>query len=107
MFEKFEKLVNLALAEGFEKAEVYASAVGSFSVGIYEGHIENYSVAKRAGLSLRGLLNGQMGYASTESDDESEYAELVARARRTQRFLNLRTSSFSMTELKSSTGFRR
>ena len=94
MFEKFEKLVNLALAEGFEKAEVYASAVDSFSVGVYEGHIENYSVAKRAGLSLRGLLNGQMGYASTESDDESEYAELVARAKENAEVLESQDEQF-------------
>ena len=94
MFEKFEKLVDLALAEGFEKAEVYASAVGSFSVGVYEGHIENYSVAKRAGLSLRGLLNGQMGYASTESDDESEYAELVARAKENAEVLESQDEQF-------------
>lgn len=81
MFEKFEKLVQLALDAGFEKAEVFATASDSFSVQVYEGAIEDYRVQKRAGIALRGLLSGQMGYASTEVDDESEYADLVARAK--------------------------
>lgn len=81
MFEKFEKLVNLALEQGFEKAEVFATASDSFSVQVYEGAIEDYSVEKRVGIALRGLMNGQMGYASTEIDDESEFADLVSRAK--------------------------
>ena len=81
MFEKFEKLVQLALDAGFEKAEVFATASDSFSVNVYEGQIEDYRVQKRAGIALRGLMNGQMGYASTEIDEESEYADLVARAK--------------------------
>ena len=39
MFEKFEKLVQLALDAGFEKAEVFATASDSFSVQVYEGAI--------------------------------------------------------------------
>ena len=81
MFKKFEKLVELALSAGFEKAEVFATASESFSVNVYEGQIEDYRVQKRAGIALRGLMNGQMGYASTEVDEESEYADLVARAK--------------------------
>ena len=81
MFEKFDKLVKLALEAGFEKAEVFATASDSFSVNVYEGQIEDYRVEKRAGIALRGLMNGQMGYASTEVDEESEYADLVARAK--------------------------
>ena len=81
MFEKFDKLVKLALEAGFEKAEVFATASDSFSVNVYEGQIEDYCVEKRAGIALRGLMNGQMGYASTEVDEESEYADLVARAK--------------------------
>ena len=65
MFEKFEKLVQLALDAGFEKAEVFATASDSFSVQVYEGAIEDYRVQRRAGIALRGLLGGQMGYAST------------------------------------------
>lgn len=81
ILEKFEKLVRLALDAGFEKAEVFATASESFSVQVYEGAIEDYRVQRRAGIALRGLLNGQMGYASTEVDDEGEYADLVARAK--------------------------
>lgn len=81
MFEKFESLIKLALEAGFEKAEVFATASDSFSVSVYESQIEDCRVQKRAGIALRGLLNGQMGYASTEIDEESEYADLVNRAK--------------------------
>ena len=94
MFEKFEKLVQLALAAGFEKAEVFATASDSFSVNVYEGQIEDYRVQTRAGIALRGLLGGQMGYASTEVDEESEYADLVARAKENAQLLESKDIQF-------------
>ena len=94
MFEKFEKLVKLALDAGFEKAEVFATASDSFSVNVYEGQIEDYRVEKRAGIALRGLLGGQMGYASTEIDEESEYADLVARAKENAQLLESKDVQF-------------
>ena len=94
MFEKFDKLVKLALEAGFEKAEVFATASESFSVNVYEGQIEDYRVEKRAGIALRGLMNGQMGYASTEVDEESEYADLVARAKENAMLLESKDVQF-------------
>ena len=94
MFEKFEKLVQLALVAGFEKAEVFATASDSFSVNVYEGQIEDYRVQTRAGIALRGLLNGQIGYASTEVDDESEYVDLVARAKENAQLLESKDVQF-------------
>lgn len=94
MFEKFEKLVQLALDEGFDKAEVFATAQESFSVSVYEGEVEDYRVEKRAGIALRGLFGGQMGYASTEVDEEDEYADLVRRAKENAQLLESADEQF-------------
>lgn len=94
MMDKFDKLMDLARQEGFEKAEVFAAGQDSFSVGVYEGKIEDYRVEKRAGLALRGLIGGQMGYASSEVDEESEYPDLVRRAKENAQVLESADEQF-------------
>jgi PmbA protein len=94
MLEKFEKLVKLATDAGFDKAEVYATAQSSFSVSVFEGQIEDYRVEKSAGIALRGLYGGQMGYASTQVDDENEYADLVRRAKENAQVLESQDEQF-------------
>ena len=72
-----EKLLKAALEAGIEAAEVYDAARDSFRAMSHNGEVDNYSVASRAGLSLRGLYQGKMGYAATEADDEEAIAQLV------------------------------
>ena len=72
-----EKLLKAALDAGVEAAEVYSSSHDSFRAMSKGGEVSNYSVASRSGLSLRGLYQGKMGYASTEADDEEAIAQLV------------------------------
>ena len=72
-----EKLLKAALDAGIEAAEVYDAAHDSFRAMSHNGEVDNYSVASRAGLSLRGLYQGKMGYAATEADDEEAIAQLV------------------------------
>ena len=72
-----EKLLKAALDAGIEAAEVYASSKDSFRAMSHNGEVDNYSVASRSGLSLRGLYKGKMGYASTEADDEEAIGQLV------------------------------
>lgn len=70
-------LLQAALDAGIEAAEVYASSRDSFRAMSHNGEVDNYSVASRSGLSLRGLYKGKMGYAATEADDEEAIAQLV------------------------------
>lgn len=72
-----EKLLKAALEAGIEAAEVYTSGNDSFRAMAHQGEVDNYSVSSRSGLSLRGLYQGKMGYASTEAYDEDAVAMLV------------------------------
>lgn len=72
-----KQLLQAALDAGIEAAEVYTSASDSFRAMSHNGEVDNYSVASRSGLSLRGLYQGKMGYAATEAYDEDAIAQLV------------------------------
>ena len=72
-----DRVLKAALAAGIEAAEVYYSSADSFRAMSHQGEVDNYSVASRAGLSLRGLFGGKMGYAATEAMDEEAVSQLV------------------------------
>jgi len=72
-----EKLLKAALDAGIEAAEVFTSSSDSFRAMSHHGEVDNYSVASRSGLSLRGLYQGKMGYAATEALDEEAISQLV------------------------------
>ena len=72
-----EKLLKTAAAAGIEAAEVYWAGADTFRAMSHGGEVDNYSAATRQGLSLRGLYNGKMGYASTEASDEDAVRQLV------------------------------
>lgn len=70
-------LLQAALDAGIEAAEVYTSSNDSFRAMSTNGEVDNYSVASRSGLSLRGLYKGKMGYAATEAYDQDAISQLV------------------------------
>lgn len=72
-----EKLLKAALENGIEAAEVYTSDHDSFRAMTTEGEISDYSVSSRSGLSLRGLYQGKLGYASTEAYDDDAVSMLI------------------------------
>ena len=72
-----------AKAEGIEHAEVYYASGDSLRVRVRDQKIEDYTVSTRAGLSLRGVCGGRMGYASTEALDEAAVDLLVQGVRET------------------------
>ena len=72
-----KKLLEAALTAGVEAAEVYTAENDSFRAMSHNGEVDNYSVASRSGLSLRGLYKGKMGYAATEAMDEEAIPMLV------------------------------
>ncbi len=55
---------------GIEEVEVYYASGESFSVKVFEGEISDYKLSESAGISLRGIYNGKMGYSYTEIFDE-------------------------------------
>ena len=72
-----ENLLKAALDAGIEAAEVFTSYRDSFNAMCNNGEVTSYQVATKEGLSLRGLYNGKMGYASTEAYDDEAVAMLV------------------------------
>lgn len=70
-------LLKAALDAGIEAAEVFTSYRDSFNAMCNNGEVTNYQVATKEGLSLRGLYNGKMGYASTEAYDDEAVDMLV------------------------------
>lgn len=72
-----DNLLTAAKAGGIETAEVFYSAGSAFSAEALEGEITAYEVASSCGLSLRGTVNGKMGYAATQAFDEAAIAQLI------------------------------
>lgn len=67
-----KKLFEAAKDAGFEASEATCMSGDSFSVNVKDGQILDYSVSSSMGLGFRALVNGKMGYASTQVlDDEA------------------------------------
>jgi PmbA protein len=80
--KKFQKqLIDHAILEGFEAAEVYFQGEKSFEVRVFNGEIENYSNNSSNGISLRGIYNGNMGYAFSERIDDEAINFLINEAK--------------------------
>ena len=72
-----EILMQAALSAGIEAAEVYIASGDSFRAVSAQQEIIQYAVNTTRGLSLRGLYQGKMGYASTEVMDDQAIGQLV------------------------------
>ncbi len=75
-----EKLFKAALAFGFTDCEIYFRAGRSFESHIFKGEVTEYKNASFSGISFRGTYNGKMGYAYSESMDDSVIETLVKNA---------------------------
>ncbi len=76
--DKFiDKLLSAAKAAGIDTAEVFYQSGSSFSAEAKEGEITAYEVSTSGGLSLRGTVNGKMGYAATQAFDEAAIEQLI------------------------------
>ncbi len=76
-----EKLFVKAKEAGFTDMEVYYNRNNNFSVKIFKGEVDNYSVADESGLAFRGLYNGKMGYSFTEKIDDTSIDILIEEAK--------------------------
>lgn len=79
MMEKefIAKVLEEAKKAGMEAAEVYMSSADRFKAMCHGGEITGYTVNSGRGFSLRGLVNGKMGYAATEAMDDEAIRMLV------------------------------
>ena len=77
MDEFIDKLLKAAAEAGIEPAEVYCEEKSSFSAEAMDSSIDSYEVSETCGLSLRGMVGGKMGYASTEAFDEDAIRMLI------------------------------
>lgn len=71
------KLLRAAALAGIDQAEIYAGQADSFRAGALDGDISDYAVSSSMGLSLRGVVDGSMGYASSEVLDEASITLLI------------------------------
>ena len=72
-----KELLAQAKATGIEAAEAYLSEKENFSAMRNNGALEDYQSNHTRGLGFRGLVNGRMGYASTEALDEESIGQLI------------------------------
>ncbi len=72
-----EQLLHTAAEAGIRPAEVYCEESSAFSAEAMEGKIDRYEVSETCALSLRGMVNGKTGYASTEAFDDDAIRMLI------------------------------
>ena len=81
---KYEEFKNAVIAaaekKGLKDYELYYSASESVSVDTFRDEINEFSSSTEGGVCFRTLLNGQMGYASTEDLSPEEAEAIVSRA---------------------------
>ena len=92
--EFYERLFQRAQEAGFSACEAYYAAGESFSVTVFGGEITDYSASEACGLGFRGLVDGKMGYASTQALDEDSIALLVEGARENARLIECEDEQF-------------
>ena len=77
MDEFIDRLLKAAAEAGISPAEVYCAEKADFSAQAMEGNIDSYEVSETCALSLRGMVDGKTGYASTEAFDEDAIRMLI------------------------------
>lgn len=70
-----------------DEAEVYISLSENLSIATFQGEIDKYEIADGGGLSLRGIYDGNMGYAYTEKLDESSIDFLISSVKENSKYL--------------------
>ena len=77
MDEFIDRLMKAAAEAGIDPAEVYCEERSSFSAESMEGNIDSYEVSETCALGLRGMVDGRIGYASTEAFDDEAVRMLI------------------------------
>ncbi len=77
MNDFLNRLFAAAEKEGISQAEAYMVERESFEGTTIEGEIMRYSSNATRGLGFRAMIDGRMGYASTEAFDEEAVRQLI------------------------------
>ena len=81
-FDALKNALVAALAEaGLNEYEIYYMSDESVSVSTLNKEVNSFASSISGGLCLRALVDGKMGYASTELMTEAEMRELPERAK--------------------------
>ena len=75
-----EAVIAAAKAQGITEYELYYRVSESTSVETFRHEINEFSSSLDGGVCFRCIVNGKMGYASTEELSEEQAASIVARA---------------------------
>lgn len=87
-FDAIKKaLVSAAKAAGIGEYEIYYQSVSSIDAETLKDELSSFSSGVSGGICFRCVVDGHMGYASTEVMEPSEMAELVACAANNARFI--------------------
>ncbi len=80
----YEQFKDIVIAEckalGIKDYELYYANGESTSIEVFAHEVNNFSSAEAGGLCFRCLVNGKMGYASTEKLDEENAKAIVRKA---------------------------
>ena len=80
-FQEFKNLVIAACEEaGIAEYELYYSAGSSVSVDTFRHEINEFSSSYAGGVCFRCIVNGKMGYASTEALNAEQAKSIVMKA---------------------------
>ena len=75
-----EAVISAARASGIAEYELYYNAGEDVSVDVFKHEINEFSSSADGGVCFRCVVDGKMGYASTEELSEEQAISLVARA---------------------------
>lgn len=73
----YQDIINLGLKKGISEIELYARTSTDKTLKVFNGALESYNAKELYSLSIRGLYNEKMGYASCESLDEDVINEAL------------------------------
>lgn len=80
-FNVFKNMVIHRAEElGIADYELYYATSDSTMVKVFQDQIDQFSASREGGVCFRCIVNGKMGYASTEALDEVQAAAIVERA---------------------------
>ena len=80
-FNEFKLAVIAKCAElGIQEYELYYQVGGSTEVGVFMHEVNEFSSSLDGGVCFRCIVDGKMGYASTQALDAAEAAAIVERA---------------------------
>lgn len=73
----YQEIINLGLKKGISEIELYAKTSTDKTLKVFNGSLESYNAKELYSLSIRGLYNSKMGYASCESLNENVINEAL------------------------------